>query len=170
MYSNIKNKSKAERAYYSRPGKCRRCSQLPAEGKKFCQKHLDYAKKMHAGLSAAEIENLRDKARKRIAEIREEALAHYGGKCVCCSEEQKEFLTFDHIQGDGAEIRRLEGRGQQPRKLKAAGFPGNVRVLCHNCNSAIGIYGMCPHGNLEPQATNHPANRKARGLPAFELK
>ena len=25
------------------------------------------------------------------------------------------------------------------------GFPEGFRVLCHNCNQAIGVYGACPH-------------------------
>ena len=24
-------------------------------------------------------------------------------------------------------------------------FPEGFRVLCHNCNQAIGYYGECPH-------------------------
>ena len=24
-------------------------------------------------------------------------------------------------------------------------FPEGFRVLCHNCNSAIAVYGKCPH-------------------------
>ena len=31
-------------------------------------------------------------------------------------------------------------------------FPDSVRVLCHNCNQALGFYGFCPHdgGELWP--------------------
>lgn len=25
------------------------------------------------------------------------------------------------------------------------GYPKGFRVLCHNCNMAIGFYGYCPH-------------------------
>lgn len=27
-------------------------------------------------------------------------------------------------------------------------YPKGFRVLCHNCNQAIGSYGECPHKNL----------------------
>jgi hypothetical protein len=31
--------------------------------------------------------------------------------------------------------------------LARNGFPDGYRVLCHNCNMALGQYGYCPHGN-----------------------
>jgi hypothetical protein len=29
--------------------------------------------------------------------------------------------------------------------LKRNNYPTGFRVLCHNCNLAIGFYGYCPH-------------------------
>jgi hypothetical protein len=29
--------------------------------------------------------------------------------------------------------------------LRDNGWPEGYRVLCHNCNSARGLYGYCPH-------------------------
>jgi hypothetical protein len=29
--------------------------------------------------------------------------------------------------------------------LARQGYPPGYRVLCHNCNSAYGYYGHCPH-------------------------
>lgn len=31
------------------------------------------------------------------------------------------------------------------RWIKAQGFPKHLRLLCHNCNMAYGLYGRCPH-------------------------
>lgn len=75
---------------------------------------------------------------------------HYSNgiiKCACCGDNHKEFLTIDHINGDGAAHRKLIGRGGD--KLYAwlirNNFPEGYRVLCMNCNWAIGIHGYCPH-------------------------
>jgi hypothetical protein len=72
-------------------------------------------------------------------------LAHYGGKCACCGEEAFEFLVIDHIGGGGNEHRRQIGRSNIVPWLMKNGFPEGFRVLCHNCNFAIGAYGQCPH-------------------------
>ena len=76
----------------------------------------------------------------------------YGGpRCVCCSETTNEFLTLDHIGGDGALHRRQIGKQGNSfyRYLKAQGFPPGFRVLCMNCNFALGRFGYCPHGNVK---------------------
>jgi hypothetical protein len=77
-----------------------------------------------------------------------QVLFHYGGnlpKCACCSESHVEFLTLDHIKGDGAEHRRqITG---DPRKCSGHhiyawiiknNFPEGFQVLCCNCNMAKG--------------------------------
>lgn len=79
-------------------------------------------------------------------------LKHYGGDppvCACCGEHRIEFLAIDHVNGDGAEHRRQlkqQVGGQSIcRWLRDNRFPAGFRVLCSNCNTAIGAYGMCPH-------------------------
>jgi hypothetical protein len=74
----------------------------------------------------------------------------YGGKCSCCGESRIEFLAIDHAKGDGAKKRKNgEPFGWHlARKLRKLGYPkGDYRVLCHNCNSALGIFGYCPHNS-----------------------
>lgn len=89
-------------------------------------------------------------ARRRNQEIKREVFDHYGGKCNCCGESMIEFLTIDHIDNDGAAHRRIlgySGRGTAfYRWIKRNGYPGNLRVLCYNCNSSLGHFGYCPHG------------------------
>lgn len=90
------------------------------------------------------LENLskRDKVRKL------EIVEAYGGKCACCAESHFEFLTIDHINGDGAAHRREVGKDTHKiyADLKKRGFPqDNYRLLCFNCNLAMGCYGYCPH-------------------------
>lgn len=76
---------------------------------------------------------------------------HYGGAepaCSCCGEKHLQFLAIDHIAQDGAEHRRkIDSKGGYTfyNWLVQNGFPPGFRVLCHNCNMAIGIWGTCPH-------------------------
>lgn len=79
--------------------------------------------------------------------IRIGTLAAYGNKCACCGESEKNFLTIDHIDGKGHEHRKLVGSGHKMYCwLRRNGYPkDNYRLLCWNCNSAIGAYGYCPH-------------------------
>lgn len=90
-------------------------------------------------------------ARRREVRVRlkREVIAAYGGECACCGEQTYEFLTVDHVGGWGAEHRRVvgEGTGNIYRWLKNNGFPqGIFRILCWNCNCAMGVHGYCPHG------------------------
>jgi hypothetical protein len=73
----------------------------------------------------------------------------YGGSfCACCGESTIEFLTLDHINGDGGALRRsgVENAGERLyRKLELAGYPPGYQVLCMNCNWARRHDGICPH-------------------------
>ncbi len=79
--------------------------------------------------------------------LREEALNHYGRKCVCCGEDEKRFLTFDHINNDGSSHRKEATKEKTIYKwLKDNNFPPTFQVLCANCN--LGKHwnkGVCPH-------------------------
>ena len=78
---------------------------------------------------------------------REDALICYSGnppKCQCCGESHNEFLAIDHINGGGGKFRKAS-RETVFNFLKRNGYPEGYRVLCHNCNLAIGFYGKCPH-------------------------
>lgn len=77
---------------------------------------------------------------------RMKAISAYGGQCACCGETDLHFLAIDHVKG-GGEQHRKELQGHQSIYQWAAknGYPDTLRALCHNCNSAIGYYGHCPH-------------------------
>jgi hypothetical protein len=81
-------------------------------------------------------------------------LMHYGAKCVCCGESQIEFLTLDHINNDGAKHKRtIKKRGSQfYRWIVQNLYPNFLRVLCWNCNCALGSFGYCPHAERMLQA------------------
>jgi hypothetical protein len=93
----------------------------------------------------------RDRAKTFHAEMRGKALAAYGGECACCGESRREFLAIDHIGGGGGDHRRsLFGKRNAGghvfyRWLHQQGYPLGFRVLCHNCNQSMGLYGYCPH-------------------------
>lgn len=83
-------------------------------------------------------------------------LSHYSGGepvCSCCGETRLEFLALDHVKGGGTKHRRalgLPGGGYVFYALLAReGFPPGYRVLCHNCNSALGWFSYCPHASPE---------------------
>ena len=73
----------------------------------------------------------------------------YGGPvCVCCGETHQEFLSIDHIHGNGASHRRQLRTGSGSRFyvwLHKQHYPAGFRVLCMNCNFALGAFGYCPH-------------------------
>ena len=83
------------------------------------------------------------------------ALLHYSDgdpKCQCCGERRYEFLSLDHIEGNGRKHRAEMSKDKTfiSRWLKQNNYPPGFRVLCHNCNLAIGAFGYCPH-ELEKQ-------------------
>lgn len=91
--------------------------------------------------------------RERDRRTRLAALSYYSGgspRCACCGEAAVEFLAIDHIDGGGRAHRaRIGGGGNRLyRWLCRMGYPNGYRVLCHNCNQAIGLYGACPHASV----------------------
>lgn len=78
--------------------------------------------------------------------LRLEVLEHYGRVCACCGESALEFMSIDHVNGGGSKHRKELGLGSRiERWLKHNNFPTGFRILCHNCNQALGHYGYCPH-------------------------
>lgn len=84
-------------------------------------------------------------SRKLYAVIRHDVIHHYGGKCLCCGETEPDFLSIDHTNNDGAEHRRQIKNRPIYSWLKANNYPEGFGLLCHNCNMAKGLYGICPH-------------------------
>lgn len=101
----------------------------------------------------AETQNVVQK--RYVAEIRARVILKYGGKCACCGEKRREFLTIDHIGNTGASHRKEFGTNRQLYRwydLQPVDLT-RFRVLCMNCNAAHGWYGYCPH-ELETKETN----------------
>jgi hypothetical protein len=78
--------------------------------------------------------------------LKDEVIRAYGGKCDCCGETTPEFLALDHRYGGGTQHRKTVTSPTELRRLVIRqGFPDTYRLLCHNCNQAIGWFGSCPH-------------------------
>lgn len=89
----------------------------------------------------------RDASNQRNRFNRLRVLTYYGGdppKCACCGETFLEFLSLDHINGGGRKQRQVIKVRWWEWIIKN-NFPPGFRVLCHNCNQSIGLYGYCPH-------------------------
>jgi hypothetical protein len=92
-------------------------------------------------------EEQRAKAKARVQALRTLVLEHYGKQCACCGETEIKFLSIDHINNDGAAHRKVIGKGGTTLYywLRDNEYPDGFQILCHNCNFAKGIYGICPH-------------------------
>ena len=73
------------------------------------------------------------------SQLRIEVFTYYSRgapTCTGCGETNHQFLTIDHVAGDGAEHRRQYGLKsfQVYQWLKRSHFPEGFQVLCWNCN------------------------------------
>jgi len=133
---------------------CSLCQKRPAaEGFKRCDDCRSSWAATARRRRARDPEKDRQYQRTRNRERRLRALHHYGGVCACCGEDRYEFLVLDHADGGGTQHRAEVGRGSQMVDwIIAHDFPAIFRVLCHNCNGALGHYGYCPHEGLRAVA------------------
>jgi hypothetical protein len=104
------------------------------------------------------------KLRITVRKLKAEVMAAYGGKCECCGEKHIEFLTIDHVEGDGAAHRARCGKGRKIyADIKRQGFPKDkYRCLCFNCNITLGFYGYCPHNPDAKVPINHIPKKPGR--------
>lgn len=72
-------------------------------------------------------------------------LEMYGNRCSCCGEENKKFLTIEHLLGQHNSPRR-DGSLEAYRKALAKYEPEIYTILCWNCNCGKSTNGgVCPH-------------------------
>lgn len=90
-----------------------------------------------------------DTQKKRTQCLKDQVYQAYGGyTCNCCGETIPQFLTLDHINGDGNRHRKLVKQNGQGfyKWLIRNNFPPILQVLCYNCNSGRQFNGgICPH-------------------------
>lgn len=144
---------KLRRTKLKEKGKCVSCAKDADRGT-LCTPCYDSAKRWK--LENPEKDSALTKVRHRNVKIN--LFNQYGG-CVCscpggCKETFLEFLSIDHIGGGGKQHvdntgRRLTGVALY-RWLRDNNYPKGFRVLCMNCNFAIGHHGYCPHEKTVP--------------------
>lgn len=116
-------------------------------GRKYRRKHKEQTKVRYEKWYAKNREKVLAKAKVYLQELRRRVIDGYGGECECCGEKAIQFLAIDHRNGDG-KLDRAKGLVGRPMCLYLIreGFPKErYRILCHNCNMAIALYGKCPH-------------------------
>lgn len=101
-------------------------------------------------------------------------LQHYSGKeipqCECCGEKTYEFLSLDHVGGGGAKHRKQIGSSRIYAWVWRNSLPAGFRVLCHNCNQAIGAYGFCPHKHPDRSLRQPPTSLREKQQKAADEK
>lgn len=96
-------------------------------------------------------EKVREYRRKTQLTIKLHILNHYGGRCVCCGQDDYHFLSIDHKNDDGHKQRAQHGRSGVASFyywIKKNGYPDDLQVLCYNCNMGKAIYKICPHQSI----------------------
>jgi bacterioferritin-associated ferredoxin len=88
-------------------------------------------------------------SKETLANLKQQIILGYGGKCACCGETTREFLSLDHVIESRSEEKRRRGVVLHCislyRSLIRAGFPPHFQILCFNCNCSLGFFGYCPH-------------------------
>jgi hypothetical protein len=89
---------------------------------------------------------------KKIRKVIPLVLGHYSGGsfvCACCGQSERDFLTIDHVDGQGNRMARElgvpRGGSELYRWLVRNQFPSGFAVLCANFNSSKGKHGLCVH-------------------------
>jgi hypothetical protein len=116
--------------------------------RKYRSEHRSPKNKNYAPNRARILEN------NRLARLK--VINAYGGKCVCCGESEPCFLAIDHIDNNGAYMRKNKLHPKNGRELYywiiKNNYPDIFQILCHNCNSAKAYYRICPHQTTKNDA------------------
>jgi len=146
--SGWKNKYANEARRRKREAGLCECGATPRPGKKSCAVCAEKAK-LYTRKTRQNPEVMKKTlAWNRISykRLKDNLFEAYGGrKCACCGETRSEFLTIDHLVPAGARHHKTRCGVGLYRWLKKQGYPSGYRVLCMNCNFAIGHFGRCPH-------------------------
>jgi hypothetical protein len=135
--------SPSRRGRLGRDSRCKACRRADYANNPEVRRRNNAASRRYRARNAQAV---RERLRLKHRERRMRLLTMYGGSCACCGESRFEFLAIDHEGGGGSSERsRTKPHIYYKRLLSAQKPLPGYRVLCHNCNSAIGLYGRCPH-------------------------
>jgi hypothetical protein len=95
-------------------------------------------------------QNIKNKilSSKKRLEIKKIVIDKYGSKCDCCGIFDINYLSIDHVNGNGNKHRKSVGISagvQFYGWLIKNNYPVGFRVLCYNCNYSMGHLGYCAH-------------------------
>lgn len=155
LLARYREQHKRKRTKWITAGLCSRCGQrAPGPSHRNCKPCRERTLYLYHTLHRNKRIASHKEAQRR---LKLETFAAYGGAhCRCCGENEIEFMSIDHINGSGMRnAERKEGRhsgNNLYRRLKREGWPPGFRVLCMNCNFAIGHFGSCPHEKYRMKA------------------
>lgn len=95
------------------------------------------------------------KNKQKLKEIKNLIFDAYGSICACCGEDEKGFLSIDHVNNDGAEFRKKKPGFKKInynyyKWIVDNNFPKDLQLLCFNCNLGKALNGgICPHHTRE---------------------
>ena len=103
------------------------------------------------------------------AEMRSRCYIFLGGACGDCGEREHEFLTVEHIFGDGS----LERKRLHPDQIKRRILSGELdrsryKVLCRNCNDSSDLLSRI-HTSLSIRNVNRRLKRAETKLQIVAL-
>ena len=79
-----------------------------------------------------------------------------GRACFCCGETRERLLSVDHLNDDGAKVRREKLYTDSWTEVEKNAYdPSRYAIACFNCNMARGIHGVCPHQEERAAAVTH---------------
>lgn len=81
----------------------------------------------------------------RLRKLRETLVRGYGGRCVCCGEDDPNVIELDHVGGDGNQHRRSASPQSIYRWAIRNDFPPTLQLLCANCHTAKTRTGDCSY-------------------------
>jgi hypothetical protein len=128
------------------------------QNKIYYHRHPDRVMESVKRTRAKRPEYYREQKRKNVIKTRRRArqavLEHYSNgtiSCACCDEGEEEFLTIDHVEGNGGKERtalfgrRDTGGYRFYAWLIRNHFPTGYQVLCMNCNFSKRRGNVCAH-------------------------
>ena len=107
----------------------------------YCKKHRAKRNKRNKQLYCQHRDTHKKRQNKHLKRIRFKFLEMYGGCCEYCKESIEEFLTLDHVKGDGKK-ERTSFCGKPANSWKAYRNAikkldkNRYQILCMNCNFA----------------------------------
>jgi hypothetical protein len=128
------------------------------QNKIYYRRHPEKCKESVKRTRAKRPEYYREQRRKNVIKTRKRArqavLEHYSNgalSCACCGENEEEFLTIDHVEGNGGKERtalfgrRDAGGYRFYAWLIRNNYPSGYQVLCMNCNFSKRRGNICAH-------------------------